>query len=253
MPLPGWRAAYMGDFLGMPQRQRTHFDAYAKSQVTGVPVTLPHLMDSANNLARGTYRWGTPMYSNGYICRSPENNCQFHHYDMNLNYIDELLWHSQSDADTAYMRKMWPVIQRHLAWEKNTWDPDNDALYDAYCCIWASDALQYNSGAVTHASAYNYRGNLLAARIAEIIGEDPQPYSVEASRILNAINARLWLSDEGHWAEFKDLMGLKRIHNMSIHKYRISVSHSATSNFPQSPPPTGHLTSGASTTWPWPK
>lgn len=213
MPLPGWRAAYMGDFLGMPQRQRTHFDAYAKSQVTGVPVTLPHLMDSANNLARGTYRWGTPMYSNGYICRSPENNRQFHHYDMNLNYIDELLWHFQFDADTAYMRQMWPVIRRHLAWEKNTWDPDNDALYDAYCCIWASDALQYNSGAVTHASAYNYRGNLLAARIAEIIGEDPQPYSVEASRILNAINARLWLSDEGHWAEFQDFMGLKRIHN----------------------------------------
>ncbi len=32
---------------------------------------------------------------------------------------------------------------------KNTWDSDNDGLYDAYCCIWASDALQYNSGAVT--------------------------------------------------------------------------------------------------------
>lgn len=212
MSLPGWRGAYMGDFLGMQDRQRIHFDAYAKSQVTAVPVTEPHLMDAKNNQARGTYKWGTPMYSNGYICRNPEKNHQFHHYDMNLVYIDELLWHFQFDADTAYMRKMWPVIKSHLAWEKQAWDPDNDGLYDAYCCIWASDALQYNSGAVTHSSAYNYRSNCLAARIAEIIGENPKPYQDEADRILKAMNERLWLKDSGHWAEYQDFMGLKRVH-----------------------------------------
>ena len=212
MPLSGWRAAYMGDFLGMQDRQRIHFDAYAKSQVTDVPVTKGHLMDAGHGLSRGAYKWGTPMYSNGYICRNPEKNNQFHHYDMNLVYIDELLWHFQFDADTTYMRKMWPVIKSHLAWEKNTFDPDNDGLYDAYCCIWASDALQYNSGAVTHSSAYNYRGNLLAARIAEIIDEDPKPYREEANKILNALNARLWLKNEGHWAEYQDFMGLKRVH-----------------------------------------
>ena len=212
MSLPGWRGAYMGDFLGMQDRQRIHFDAYAKSQVTDVPVTEPHLMDEKNNLARGTYKWGTPMYSNGYICRNPEKNNQFHHYDMNLVFIDELLWHFQFDADTAYMRKMWPVIKSHLAWEKQAWDPDNDGLYDAYCCIWASDALQYNSGAVTHSSAYNYRANLLAARIAGIIGENPGPYREEADRILKAMNERLWLKDAGHWAEYQDFMGLKRVH-----------------------------------------
>lgn len=212
MPLPGWRAAYMGDFLGMFDRQRIHFDAYAKSQVTDIPVTRPHVMDKEHNLSRGAYEWGTPMYSNGYICRNPENNKQFHHYDMNLVYIDELLWHFQFDADTVYMRKMWPVIKSHLTWEKNTWDPDNDGLYDAYCCIWASDALQYNSGGVTHSSAYNYRANLLAARMAEMIGENPAPYREEADRILKAMNSRLWLKDFGHWAEYQDFMGLKRVH-----------------------------------------
>ena len=212
MPLPGWRAAYMGDFLGMFDRQRIHFDAYAKSQVTDIPVTRPHVMDKEHNLSRGAYEWGTPMYSNGYICRNPENNKQFHHYDMNLVYIDELLWHFQFDADTAYMRKMWPVIKSHLAWEKNTWDPDNDGLYDAYCCIWASDALQYNSGGVTHSSAYNYRANLLAARMAEMIGENPVPYREEADKIQKAMNSRLWLKDFGHWAEYQDFMGLKRVH-----------------------------------------
>ena len=213
MPLAGWRAAYVGDVLGWHDRQRSHFDAYAKSQVTDVPATIPHpSQDTTLNLARAEKRWGTQMYSNGYICRNPERNDQMHHYDMNLNYIDELLWHFQYDADTAYMRRMWPVITRHLAWEKRNFDPDGDHLYDAYCCIWASDALYYNGGAVTHSSAYNYKGNKLAARIAEILGEDPLPYAQEAEAILQAMNERLWMNGKNVWAEYQDAMGLKRLH-----------------------------------------
>ena len=213
MPLAGWRAGYLGDVLGWNDRAISHFDAYAKSQVTDVEPVISHpSQDAALNLARAEKRWGTQMYSNGYICRNPERNDQMHHYDMNLNYIDELLWHFQFDADTAYMRKMWPVLQRHLAWEKRNYDPDGDHLYDAYCCIWASDALYYSGGAVTHASAYNYRGNLLAARIAEIIGEDAKPYRDEAEAILKAMNERLWLPEKGVWAEYQDALGLKRLH-----------------------------------------
>ena len=213
MPLAGWRAAYVGDVLGWNDRQKSHFDAYAKSQVTDVPATIPHpSLDPKMQMARAEKRWGTQMYSNGYICRNPERNDQMHHYDMNLNYIDELLWHFQYDADTTYMRRMWPVIKRHLAWEKRNYDPDGDHLYDAYCCIWASDALYYNGGAVTHSSAYNYRGNKLAARIAEIIGENSTPYQQEAEAILKAMNERLWMTGKGVWAEYQDAMGLKRLH-----------------------------------------
>ncbi len=154
MPLAGWRAGYLGDVLGWNDRARSHFDAYAKSQVTKVEPTIPHpSMDPKMNMARAEKKWGTQMYSNGYICRNPERDNQMHHYDMNLNYMDELMWHFCYNADTVYMRKMWPVIKSHLAWEKRNYDPDGDGLYDAYCCIWASDALYYSGGAVTHSSA----------------------------------------------------------------------------------------------------
>jgi len=213
MPLSGWRAGYTGDALGWHDRARTHFDAYAASQVTDVPNTIPHpAQDSTMNLARSEKRWGTPQYSNGYICRNPGRNNQMHHYDMNLCYMDELLWHFNWTGDTAYVRKMWPVITRHLAWEKLNYDPDNDGLYDAYACIWASDALYYNSGAVTHSSAYNYRANKMAAFLASLIGEDPSPYQNEAEQILKAMNKRLWMQGKGCWAEYQDFMGHRRLH-----------------------------------------
>ena len=214
MTLAGWRAGYLADVLGEHDRAISHFTAYANSQITDVEPRIPHpTQDPEKGLSRAAKTWGTQMYSNGYIVRYPNRTDIMHHYDMNLNYIDELLWHFQYDADTVFMRKMWPVLTRHLAWEKRNYDPDDDGLYDAYCCIWASDALYYNGGAVTHSSAYNYRGFKLAARIAEILGEDPSYYKKEAEKTLKAMNERLWLKGRGHWAEYQDLMGLKRTHD----------------------------------------
>ena len=213
MPLNGWRAAYAGDVLGWHERTRKHFDGYAASQITDIEPTIPHpAQDQKLNLARAEKTWGTQMYSNGYICRNPYNMKQMHHYDMNLVYIDELLWHFNWTGDMDYVRKMWPVLKRHLAWEKRNFDPNDDGLYDAYAGIWASDALQYNSGGVTHSSSYNYRANKIAAQIAEKLGEDSKPYKAEAEKILKAINSTLWLSDKGWWAEYKDFMGNQMIH-----------------------------------------
>lgn len=213
MQLNGWRAGFLGDLLGLPERAISHFNAYANSQITDIAPVIPNpTHDPEMLLAREAKTWGTQMYSNGYICRSPNRKDIMHHYDMNLNYIDELLLHLEYDANKEYLRKMWPVIKLHLEWEKRNFDPDNDGLYDAYCCIWASDALYYNGGNVSHSTAYNYRTLRLATRICEILGEDPTYYREEADKTLNAMNERLWLKDRGHWAEYQDFMGLKRKH-----------------------------------------
>jgi hypothetical protein len=212
VPLTGWRGSYLADVLGLHDRARTHFNGYAKSQVTHVPATLPHTQDTASNLSRAAKIWGTPMYSNGYISRYPNKANDMNHYDMNLVYIDELLWHLNWTGDWNYAKEIFPVIKRHLAWEKLVFDPDNDGLYDGYCCIWASDGLQYDGGVATHSTAYNYRANKMAADIAAKIGEDPSPYQKEADLILKKLNSTLWLKDKGWWAEFKDNMGHKMAH-----------------------------------------
>jgi hypothetical protein len=99
-----------------------------------------------------------------------------------------------------------------LAWEKKNFDSDGDGLYDAYAAIWASDALQYSGGGVTHSSAYNYRANKDAAKLALLVGEDGTAYEKEANKILDAINKNLWMPDKGWYAEYKDLLGNKLIH-----------------------------------------
>ncbi len=212
-PYSGWRGAYVGDALGWHDRARKHFDTYAANQITErQPVYAHPRQDTTLNLARAEKRWGTPMYSDGYITRRPGKKDEMSHYDMNLCYIDELLRHLAWTGDKEYARTIFPVIERHLAWEKRNYDPDGDHLYDAYCCIWASDALYYTAGAVTHSSAYNYYANRKAAEIAELLGLDPTPYRVEAEAILAAMNEVLWMNDRGHWAEYRDFMGHKRLH-----------------------------------------
>ncbi|SHL22776.1 protein of unknown function [Chitinophaga jiangningensis] len=211
MRLNAWRGAYIGDALGWHDRAREHFSSYAKSQVT-VPPTLGVVADTNLHLARQLEKIGTAMFSDGYICRNPNGDIRAHHYDMNLVFIDQLLRHFNWTGDTAYVREMWPVITRHLAWEKRNFDADGDGLYDAYACIWASDALQYNAGGVTHSSAYNYFSNATAAKLAKLIGEDPSPYAKEAAHILTAMQQQLWMPEKGWFAEYKDKMGKQLLH-----------------------------------------
>jgi hypothetical protein len=211
MRLPGWRGAYVADALGWHDRARTHFDAYIKSQLTTAPITGV-VMDTVLNLARHQEKVGTQLFSDGYITRNPNGYVGAHHYDMNLGFVDQVLNHFNYTGDTAYVKKLWPFLKRHLAWEKKNFDADGDGLYDAYAAIWASDAMQYSGGGVTHSTAYNYRAFKEAARLAKLIGEDGTGYEKEAKKILAAINKQLWMTEKGWYAEFKDLLGNKLLH-----------------------------------------
>lgn len=214
MPLNGWRGAYAADWLGWHDRARTHFDGYAKAQYTE-PASGPSVPDPKANWARQQEKKGNSLYTDGYISRRPGSQNPPHHYDMNMVFIDQLLWHFQWHRDKDYAQKMWPLLKRHMAWEKRNFDGDGDGLYNAYASFWASDAVQYSGGGTAHASSYNYRSNRLAAQLAELVGEDPTPYKEEAAKILSAIQNTLWMDNKGWYAEFKDLLGKQMLHPSS--------------------------------------
>jgi Domain of unknown function (DUF4450) len=202
--LLGWRGQYAGDALGWHERTAAHFASFAKQQITSpIPDTLPPA-DEQSNLARSE----AALHSNGDLSKN--------HYDMNLVAVDAFFRHLLWTGDLDYARQMWPVIERHLAWERRLFrrefGPDKLPLYEAYAAIWASDDLNYNGAGTAHASAYNYFANTMAARVAAALGKDPAPYQREADLILRGMNKYLWLADEGNFAESKDLLGLQLTH-----------------------------------------
>lgn len=143
-PWNRWRAGYLGDVLGWPERAVSYFDTFADGLVKNVSAASASLIQDQ---------------------------------------LDALLWHFQYDADKAYMRKLWPVLKKH-----------------------------HQGGTATCPLAYHYRANVLMARIASLIGEDPKPYQREAEAALKTLNTDLWLRDKGHWAECQDQDGLRRVH-----------------------------------------
>jgi hypothetical protein len=199
-PLLGWRGPYALDAFGWHDRAATHLSYWAGRQNTNAAdVPMVAHADPAKNLAENDWKM---LHSYGNIPQS--------HYDMDLAFIDELYRHFLWTGDVDYVKKMWPVITRHLAWEKRCFD--RDGLYEGYACIWASDGLEYNGGGAAHSTAYNYYHNLMAARMARVIGQDPAPYDAEAKRIHDAMENQLWLPRVGWYGEYKDLLGMKRIH-----------------------------------------
>lgn len=211
MHLNAWRGAYAADPLGWHDRAKTHFTSYSNSQVTQ-PLNGPVVFDAERNLARQKEEMGTSMFSSGYISRKPDNNTIAHHYDMNLVFFDQMLRHFKWTGDTEFMKQMWPVMQRHLDWEKRNFDVDNDGLYDAYASIWASDALQYSGGGVIHSSAYNYYSNKNAATVAKALQLNGDTFSAEANKIAKATASTLWIPEKGVFAEYKDALGKQLLH-----------------------------------------
>jgi hypothetical protein len=202
--LLGWRGPYAMDALGWHDRARGHLEHWAGRQNTDpIPAALPP-PDETAHLARSE----AALHSNGDLSGS--------HYDMNLVYVDALFRHLLWTGDAAFARRVWPVLERHLAWERRlfrrTFGDDARPLYEAYAAIWASDDLQYHGGGVAHASAYNYWHNRMAARIAPLAGADPAPYAREADAVARGMRELLWLDDRGAFGEFKDLLGQQRVH-----------------------------------------
>lgn len=202
--LLGWRGPYSLDALGWHDRARRNIEAWTGRQNTqAIPEALPPADEDAN-LSRNE----TGLHSNGDLSNS--------HYDMNVGFIDVMIRHILWTGDLEFARANWPVIVRHLDWQKRLFrrefGPEKLPLYEAYASIWASDNMQYNGGGVSYQSAYNVYHNRMAARIAALIGEDPKPYLDESDKISKAMRQLLWMDGAGAFAEYKDLLGDQAVH-----------------------------------------
>jgi hypothetical protein len=208
MPYLGWRGAYIAGDFGWHDRARRHFRTFGQVQLKQPATGKPHA-DAAANLA--TQAADSVLYTRGYIPVHPRKEARGP-YDMQQVFIDQLLWHFLWTGDLDFVREMWPVLVKHLEWERRCFDPDGDGLYENFANTFISDAHHYSGGGCAQASAYNYRAFRMAARLASLVGKDPAPFAREADKILAAMNRKLWMPESGWYAEYRDLLGLKRLH-----------------------------------------
>ena len=208
MPYLGWRGAYIATEFGWFDRAKLHFRTFAKCQVQE-PATGKPAPDPKYNWARQAP--GSTISTRGGIPTFPVQG-QPAQYDMQQVYIDQLLWHLMWTGDLEFAREMWPVLENHLAWEKRCFDPDDDGLYENYVNTMISDAHHYSGSPCTQGSAYNYRALRLAAKLAKLLNKDPAPFQREADKTLAALNRVLWMPQLGWYAEYRDLLGLQRLH-----------------------------------------
>jgi hypothetical protein len=185
IPYLGWRIWYGPDALGWHERVRSAIHAFSSRQIQwgeargGIPDRLT---------SRGVY------------------------YNMNEVFLDHVYHHYAWSGDRALLASLYPTILGVLAWEKQHLDPDSNGLYESCLNTWISDSHWYNGGDTTQATSYMYRAHQLAAEAAEAAGADPTPHRAEAARIREALNKTLWLPSRGHYAEYIDRIGLRRLH-----------------------------------------
>ncbi len=138
--------------------------------------------------------------------------CLHEGYNMNEQFLDQIIYHYQWTGDRELMREIMPVLDRVLQWQKENCDVDRDDLYTNTLNTWESDYHWYYGGACTQSSAYTWRAYSMLGQIANDIGLDGRWYLEEAEKIKTAMFDALWLKSKGIFAEYKDTFGLKRLH-----------------------------------------
>ena len=101
--------------------------------------------------------------------------------------VEDMLWQLRNDADRSAMQRLWPSLSKYL----ETVDTESLSTAALAKCYWT---------------------NMMAARIAAMIGKDGATYYAKADKALELLNTQLWMKDKGCWAERKDREGLMRQH-----------------------------------------
>ena len=212
-PFLGWRGWYAATALGWSDRVEAVMSAH-----------LNQIVRKADGEERIWYD-GKGEREAGMDAPSPyhqiENSTGFlpyflgvdmAYYNMQECAFDMMLYHIEWSGNLEIARKYFDEFCMMLDWEERIFDPDNDGLYQNFLNTWISDGHSYNGAGCAQASAYNYRANMVMAKIAERLGMPSEVFTKRAEKTKKAMQEKLWLANSGVIAESIDTMGNCQIH-----------------------------------------
>jgi hypothetical protein len=136
-------------------------------------------------------------------------------YDMQTQFFDQCVRDWRATGNAAFEKRLLPMLELHLQWAKDCFDPDGDGLYESYINTWPTDSVWYNGGGTVEQSAYICYQSRAAAEMCRRAGRsaDADKYGAEADKIHKALDGILWLRDKGQYAAYIEQGGLKRVHD----------------------------------------
>ena len=133
-------------------------------------------------------------------------------YNMGEVLVDQALYDYEWTGGLKPLQNGgFDAIARHLEWG-DTFMKTPDGLYENFLNAWNTDYKWHNGGGGAIATAYFWRANKTMAEIAGRIGKDPAVFKARTEAIAAALRARLWSERIGVFGEYRDITGLKLLH-----------------------------------------
>ena len=210
-PFLGWRNWYAPTVLGWTERVRTVMSAHLAQQIETANGKERVWFDGENpREGDGPSQYHSIENSTGYLPYLLGETMAY--YNMQECALDMMLYHIEWTGGLSIAEKYFDKFCAMLDWEERIFDYDNDGLYQNFLNTWISDGHAYNGAGCAQASAYNYRANLVMAKIAQKLGCSDTIFQTRAKKIKQAVQEKLWIPNLGVIAESVDTIGNKLVH-----------------------------------------
>ena len=200
--MSGWRSLYGNTVMGWHDRVQGHAERFFAEQVQEPELPPAHPLEGHTFGEAPACRGAIP----GYLGRKS------YFYNMGEVLLDMVMYDWQWTGDLAFMARNFDAIAAKLLWQDRCLDPGEDGLYENWLNAWNTDAKWHNGGGGIIASVSTWRASVVMAAVARRLRKDPAPFVARAARIRKACDTQLWLPGKGIFAEYKDCLGLQRLH-----------------------------------------
>lgn len=219
-PFLGWRNWYAPTALGWSDRVETtmsaHLNQIAKNEESKERVWFETTRSEGAGGGRQYHRLENGRgYLPHFLADASETSDipeGVYLYNMQECALDMMLYHIEWTGNLEIAGRYFDEFCAILDMEKRIYDPDDDGLYQNFLNTWISDGHSYNGAGCAQASSYNYRANLVMAKLAERLGRSSEIFTKRAEQIKRAVNEKLWLADLGVIGESLDTIGNCLIH-----------------------------------------
>jgi len=193
-PLLGWLAHCGQTAMGCRDRALATLKAYAAAQVRESDNT-GYGMDETGTMPAENSRF----YGRGYVAEDQG------FYNMQTQFFHQMILGWRFSGDPEFAAILRDALRLHIEWQDACFDPDNTGLYISSINTWPTDSVSFSDAGAVEETCYAYAARRVMAELTE--GEESERYAAKAEQIKKAFFDKLWLTDWGYPALYRDRSG----------------------------------------------